>query len=129
MKQKYSWNWLIHCCLSIDCPICLNSETTDPVTTDCCKKAFCRSCLDKALKYSPYCPTCKKPLRTVTGNQPQGTMNTYVSQMHLPGYPKCGTITINYHFPDGTQGPEHPNPGNNLLVVYLYNKIGLVPMD
>ena len=23
----------------------------------------------------------------------------------------CGMITINYHFPSGVQGPEHPNPG------------------
>lgn len=28
----------------------------------------------------------------------------------LPGY-KCGTIVIQYHFPNGIQGPEHPNPG------------------
>ena len=29
----------------------------------------------------------------------------------LPGYRGCGTIVINYYIPDGTQGPQHPNPG------------------
>ena len=62
------------------------------------------------------------------GNQPDGTMNIGVSclsvvKVHnhgtcpqyehtfLPGYPGCGTIVINYYIPDGTQGPQHPNPG------------------
>ena len=62
--------------------------------------------------HSPYCPTCKTPLRTVEGNQPHGsTMNHRTSRSSLPGYPNCGTITITYHIPSGTQGPEHPNPG------------------
>ena len=62
--------------------------------------------------HSPYCPICKTPLRKVEGNQPLGgTMNHHVYGNPLPGYPKCGTITITYYIPSGTQGPEHPNPG------------------
>ena len=29
----------------------------------------------------------------------------------LPGHPTTATIEITYWFPDGVQGPEHPNPG------------------
>ena len=29
----------------------------------------------------------------------------------LPGYHGYNTIEINYTIPSGTQGPEHPNPG------------------
>ena len=48
----------------------------------------------------------------LTGNQPRGTMDWRVDGFrHLPGYEKYGAITINYYFPDGTQGPEHPTPG------------------
>lgn len=30
---------------------------------------------------------------------------------HVPGYKGCGAIIIDYHFPSGKQGREHPNPG------------------
>ena len=77
-----------------------------------CKQVFCNSCLDQALKHKPYCPACTLPLRKITGNQPKGgTMTSYATRQSLPGYEKYGTITINYHIPGGTQGPEHPNPG------------------
>ena len=29
----------------------------------------------------------------------------------LPGFKSCGTIIISYKFPNGIQGPDHPNPG------------------
>ena len=38
------------------------------------------------------------------------TTHTY-SDQKLPGYEGYGTIQITYHIPDGTQGKEHPNPG------------------
>ena len=66
------------------------------------------------------------------GNQPYGTMDVVVrfcqlsisillnfcpAQQYghtpLPGYPGCGTIVITYYIPDGTQGPQHPNPGQH----------------
>ena len=33
------------------------------------------------------------------------------SEIGLPGYESCGSITITYKFEDGVQGPEHPSPG------------------
>ena len=35
------------------------------------------------------------------------------SQRKLPGYEKYGTIEIHYHIPGGSQGKEHPNPGQS----------------
>jgi len=40
-------------------------------------------------------------------------MTSYTTRQSLPGYEKYGTITINYFIPGGTQGPEHPNPGQH----------------
>ena len=40
------------------------------------------------------------------------TVHTYLKQMRaLPGYEQYGTIQIKYVIPSGTQGKEHPNPG------------------
>ncbi|KAM4562455.1 putative E3 ubiquitin-protein ligase DTX3 isoform 2-T2 [Odontesthes bonariensis] len=33
------------------------------------------------------------------------------SWLRLPGFEHCGSIVIQYSFPAGTQGTEHPNPG------------------
>ena len=39
-------------------------------------------------------------------------MNVFKESRSLPGYNDCGTLIINYSFPyGGTQGPEHPHPG------------------
>jgi len=103
--------------LIVDCPICYDKLKDKPPTAvgTCkhCKQAFCKGCLDEALKHKPYCPTCTVPLRKVTGNQPLGgTMRTQTYQYQkLPGYEKYGTIEITYHIPSGVQGKEHPNPG------------------
>ncbi|KAL5489634.1 hypothetical protein EMCRGX_G018750 [Ephydatia muelleri] len=93
------------------CPICL-SPPQNPVIQECCLNTYCRECLDLARRVSPYCPTCKTVLRGgAMGNQPDGTMNIEHERTSLPGYYGCGTIVITYYIPDGTQGPQHPNPG------------------
>ena len=93
------------------CPICLDSPT-DRTTSECCKQIFCSVCLEQALTHSPYCPLCMIPLRTVVGNQPNGVMTHTRSRPSLPGYDNHGTIVISYNIPSGTQGPQHPNPGD-----------------
>ncbi|KAL5471268.1 hypothetical protein EMCRGX_G029364 [Ephydatia muelleri] len=93
------------------CPICLN-DSDKPTATRCCGQKFCSSCLEQALCVSPYCPTCRTPLRQIIGNQPPGTMTTSRDSTPLPGYNGCGTITIRYSIPSGTQGPGHPHPGS-----------------
>ena len=101
------------------CLICLD-DIIDHVNMNCCKNTYCKECLDEALKHSPYCPTCKTPLREVKGNQPAGTMDQQVLRgQSLPGHRDCDMIKITYYFPSGTQGHEHPNPGIAVCDVYL----------
>lgn len=46
------------------------------------------------------------------GSQPIGWMTwNKLSESSLPGYEKCGIITMYFKFDGGIQGPEHPNPG------------------
>ena len=95
----------------LGCPICLD-KITDPVILNCCSKIFCRKCIEMAVATSPYCPTCKLPLRKVVGNQPHGRMAWHFEQIPLPGYKNYGTIVIDYDFPGGIQSAQHPNPGS-----------------
>ena len=57
------------------CPICLDTFT-NPKHTRCGHK-FCSGCLEKALKFDPFCPTCKQALRTIIGKQPVGGTMTH----------------------------------------------------
>ncbi|XP_046877039.1 probable E3 ubiquitin-protein ligase DTX2 isoform X2 [Hypomesus transpacificus] len=57
------------------------------------------------------CPSCKTIYGEKTGTQPKGKMEIYSLSQSLPGHPDHGTIQIIYSIPPGTQGPEHPNPG------------------
>jgi len=54
---------------------------------------------------------CKEVQGVIQGNQPKGEMRTHRKYDRLPGYYDCGTIVIQYSFPSGIQGQEHPNPG------------------
>ena len=49
------------------------------------------------------------------GKQPESgaSMKISANGMFLPGHmtDSNGTIIVKYNFNDGTQGPEHPNPG------------------
>ena len=46
------------------------------------------------------------------GDQPPGEMfENYHQPISLPGFGSCNSIFIHYRFPNGTQGPDHPNPG------------------
>ena len=112
-------NIVAHHLFFLGCPICRNEKATDPTTTKCCQQIFCKSCLKESLKHSSYCPTCKKPLKAVKGNQPAGGTMTHsvLQSTSLPGYEGAGTIVITYNIPGGTQTAEHPNPG---ILMYWY---------
>ena len=43
---------------SFDCPVCLQL-LSDPCTTKCCKKDFCRSCIVKIRNSGGQCPLCR----------------------------------------------------------------------
>mmetsp|Transcript_507 Transcript_507/g.1248 ORF Transcript_507/g.1248 Transcript_507/m.1248 type:complete len:437 (-) Transcript_507:424-1734(-) len=85
---------------------------------DCIKLPNCHGhyfhaeCIQKWFELKPKCPSCGHFYGEEIGTQPlEGTMLSQKSPSSLPGYPDCGSIEISYHFPDGTQGPEHPSPG------------------
>ncbi|XP_040214278.1 E3 ubiquitin-protein ligase DTX3L-like [Rana temporaria] len=94
------------------CPICL-CEPEEKVILEKCKHAYCRECLKRATAYKPVCAICGVSYGTVTGDQPDGTMNETRHRISLPGYPGCGTIEITYHIPGGTQKENHPRPGRS----------------
>ncbi|XP_072026435.1 probable E3 ubiquitin-protein ligase DTX3 [Amphiura filiformis] len=97
------------------CPICLEDfdDTKQPKDLSKCKHKFCKECLDQAMKHKPVCPVCGVVYGAMKGNQPPGQMNVSESRYSsLPGYEGHGTITINYSFGGGTQGSNHPEPGN-----------------
>ena len=60
------------------CPICID-DFKNPTKTKC-GHMFCKDCIEKALQYDSYCPTCKKPLRPITGKQPLGGTMTHTVQ-------------------------------------------------
>lgn len=92
-----------------ECAICL--DTVKNARSLKCKHVFCTSCVEIALHYDNRCPVCKDLQWVVQGNQPIGEMQVQKLRQSLPGYKGFGTILITYYFPPGTQGPEHPNPG------------------
>ncbi|XP_019640452.1 PREDICTED: E3 ubiquitin-protein ligase TRIM33-like [Branchiostoma belcheri] len=95
-----------------DCSICM-SYITDPKSLPC-KHTFCRKCIDTALSYKSQCPICGTIVGELKGNQPQGSMTWAIHLgTRLPGYENCEAIVISYYFPNGIQGPEHPNPGRS----------------
>ncbi|XP_072775639.1 probable E3 ubiquitin-protein ligase DTX3 [Taeniopygia guttata] len=94
------------------CPICLG-EMRCPRTLERCRHSFCGECIARALQVRSACPVCGRFYGQLVGNQPpDGRM--LVSRdaaLPLPGYEAFGTIIIQYVFPPGVQGVEHPNPG------------------
>ena len=92
------------------CPICL-CDVTDKKTLSKCGHSFCADCIDEAFKHQKKCPVCSQVYGLLIGNQPPGTMYDSYRSISLPGFGSCGTIVISYSFRNGTQGPDHPNPG------------------
>ncbi|KAI9530790.1 E3 ubiquitin-protein ligase dtx3L [Dissostichus eleginoides] len=92
-----------------DCAICL--DTVHKRKTLKCCHSFCSACIDSVFKLKPACPICNTYYGEYTGTQPEGRMTDMHSWQRLPGFEHCGSIVIQYTFPAGIQGPEHPNPG------------------
>ena len=93
-----------------ECKICLDDITNRKILQKC-GHAFCTRCIDRAFEISKQCPVCSTVYGPLKGNQPKGTMYDSFRSTSLPGFGSCGTITVSYRFPSGTQGSDHPNPG------------------
>uniref|UniRef100_A0A6B2L5W1 RING-type E3 ubiquitin transferase n=1 Tax=Arcella intermedia TaxID=1963864 RepID=A0A6B2L5W1_9EUKA len=101
-----------------DCPICMESLgkiKPNPGVLPC-SHSFCIPCLYHCFKDNfLICPICKKRFGVVSGNMPPGELKIEKlppGNQSISGYESFGTIIVKFHFPDGIQGPEHPNPGN-----------------
>ncbi|KAM9252163.1 putative E3 ubiquitin-protein ligase DTX3 [Cariama cristata] len=94
------------------CPICLG-EIQKMKTLEKCRHSFCEDCITRALEVKTACPMCGRFYGQLVGNQPANgrMLVTRDAGLLLPGYEKFGTIIIQYVFPPGIQGVEHPNPG------------------
>ncbi|XP_061470653.1 probable E3 ubiquitin-protein ligase DTX3 isoform X3 [Rhineura floridana] len=94
------------------CPICLG-EIQNIKTLEKCKHSFCEDCITRALQVKKACPMCGRFYGQLVGNQPENgrMLVSKDSSLLLPSYEKYGTIIIQYIFPPGIQGVEHPNPG------------------
>ncbi|KAE8626683.1 hypothetical protein XENTR_v10006705 [Xenopus tropicalis] len=94
------------------CPICLG-EIQNIKTLEKCQHSFCEDCITRALQVKKACPMCGRFYGQLVGNQPENgrMLVSKDSGLLLPGYEKYGTIIIQYVFPPGIQGSEHPNPG------------------
>ncbi|KAG1931029.1 putative E3 ubiquitin-protein ligase DTX3 [Pimephales promelas] len=92
------------------CSICMDSFTDKKKLK--CGHEFCQDCIRLSVEsMGPICPVCKEVFGILEGNQPDGTMRVTNSRTSLPGYPRCGTIEINYYIPSGIQTEKHANPG------------------
>lgn len=105
------------------CSICLCEFEEDEEVVAICDgshayhKPCLIQCLDKTHGFIK-CAICNKIYGVRKGNMPNGTMKIRKlpiqnnEGLQLEGYEgKCGVIVIDYHFPSGIQGPEHPHPG------------------
>ena len=92
------------------CSICL-CDFTDKKILNKCYHSFCAVCINEAFKHQKKCPICSQVYVPLIGNQPYGGMYDSSRSTSLPGFESCDTIVITYRFPNGTQGPDHPNPG------------------
>nr|XP_056717393.1 E3 ubiquitin-protein ligase DTX3L [Euleptes europaea] len=92
------------------CSICMDKIDQKEVLPKC-KHAFCKGCIQEAMKYKPVCPVCNMAYGKIEGNQPPGKMEISKMRSSLPGYEGSGTIVITYHIYNGVQKENHPNPG------------------
>uniref|UniRef100_A0A915I8Y7 E3 ubiquitin-protein ligase n=1 Tax=Romanomermis culicivorax TaxID=13658 RepID=A0A915I8Y7_ROMCU len=75
---------------------------------------FHTNCINRWLKVTNSCPTCRTMIPPMSGDQPMGGACT-LSTLHdkqINGFPDAhGYITIYYTVPNGVQDERHPSPG------------------
>ena len=45
----------------LDCIICLDTVSSEPIVMSCCGAVFCRPCIEQSLRQRPHCPKCRAP--------------------------------------------------------------------
>lgn len=108
----------------VECVICMDI-VQNKKTLEKCSHEFCKDCIEIQFKYRPQCPICFTAYGKITGTQPAGYMEiNRDKRQKLPGFVEKGLIRVYYSFSDGTQGSEHPNPGQRY---YGTNRTGYLP--
>jgi len=84
------------------CEICTDTMTNPKEL--CCAHKFCTECIEASFEVcGPKCPSCGQLFGVMKGNQPNGTMQSVVTDRDLAGYTWYGYIEITYSFRDGQQ--------------------------
>lgn len=92
------------------CVICMDKPKLSTVLP--CRHVFCRDCIEEHFKYKKACPTCGTICGIIQGDQPRGDMKVTTNINDCcAGYENFGRIEITYKFDSGTQGSNHPDPG------------------
>jgi deltex-like protein len=100
------------------CPICFEDylPSSDVVLLKC-NHHFCKNCIIGCYTQGfILCPMCKTCYGTRVGSMPDGKLkidHLAVGKCPLSGYESYGTFRLRMSFPDGTQGEDHPNPGQS----------------
>jgi deltex-like protein len=81
----------------------------------CMGHYFHKACIKQQLERKGKCAVCSYMYIITEGSQPRnGTMDVSTlppGDLPLQNLEAHGTIVIEYNFPSGIQGPEHPHPG------------------
>ncbi|KAL6074725.1 E3 ubiquitin-protein ligase [Balamuthia mandrillaris] len=124
LKKLTQWKKVDKVSEEETCPICFcdfevdgGDDSCAVLLNKCSGHFFHPNCIVHCFK-SDYlqCPCCSMVYGVRVGTQPNGTMSVTRYEKGgctLSGHSDVGTIQISYHFPDGVQGPQHPNPGQS----------------
>jgi len=72
---------------------------------------FHGGCILRSLETKIECPNCKQAYGAITGSQPEGRLYVMREHTKCSGFDDVATVKLFFEFPTGTQGAEHPNPG------------------
>lgn len=92
---------------------------------ECAGHFLHKGCAVASLRHSQKCPSCARVYGVSVGLQPPGTMDVARSGTRLAGH-SCGTLQVQYSFPDGVQTGRDPSPGSRYSGT---SRVGYLPDD
>lgn len=82
-----------------------------PCATKKMRCNFSKMSIVQCFQAKPECPVCKT-FYPLPGKQPTGTLQvSFNPRTDCEGFAGDGSIILQFNFPSGVQGPNHPNPG------------------